>query len=196
MELDLKKIASLRFEYQIVFAALTCEKMIYIIKEYISHQNTKRISIFEEALESLYSIALSFEYNADEIRGLVAEIEEFSPDLDESEDEIAPYALDACVSFVESLHFALDKKFEHLSNCSTAAIDTVDMFVQMTSEVGLPPMPELNNFIHKNSFMIKEIKRQNLIARELSKLKELNIASINKLREVNSSNQIINLSMI
>lgn len=192
------KIIKLNVKQQILFCALTCEKMLYIIIKYDEHERNKGREIFEDAIRHLYSLAMNILNDINEHEEIRENIDSFCPDLDESTNDYAPYALDACSAFLESLDFMIDNETEHVLNCATAATDVVDMYVQMASEVEPPPMPQLEAFISSNPFMIKERRRQELVLEEITKLADsvIDTELIAYLRIVNGEENIFDLDLL
>jgi len=90
----------------------------------------------------------------------------FWPDLDESDNDVASYAFDACGALAEALLLVEEQETAHLVNCLTAATDTIDMYVQDLQELTLSPS-ELNAFIEASPVMKQERHRQRVLTQEL-----------------------------
>lgn len=188
-------ILSLPNSHQAVLSALTCEKMLPSIVKFDQGEANQGQHLFEKSITAIFSFSLGFSADLEEYKILKDEVEAFWPDLDESQNEFASYAFDACLAMTEALNFVINKDSTHVINCITAATDTVDMYVQDISDLD-PATPDLNSIIDANPVMITEVKRQRLIAESLAETPVISSSYINGLRALNGQEDIVDLSVL
>ena len=188
-------ILNLPGSHQAVFSALNCEKMLPSIEKFDEGEASPAIDSFEKAIAAIYSFAIGLPTSLQEYQALKDEVESYWPDLDESENEFASYGFDAFVAMSEALNFVLSGDLSHVINCAAAVIDTVDMYVQMVSEVE-PPAAELEAFILSSPLVIREANRQQMILKELSKISVIDSSIIADLRSLNEQEPLIDLGAI
>ena len=186
-------IPTLPEQHQAVFAALTCEKLIYSIVKFDTQESVKVTQLYEDCISAIYSFVLGLSIDLVECTKLKHDLESYCPDLDKSKNEFASYALDSFAAMLEALDFILNKNSKHIINCATSATDTVDMYVQMASEIE-PSASDLDAFIQASPFMIREITRQRLLLKELTKASIIDSTFITYLRTINEAENIINLN--
>jgi uncharacterized protein YjaG (DUF416 family) len=179
--------------HQAVFAALTCEKLLYSIAKFDALEPRKVTQLYEECISALYSFVLGMPIDLVEYTKLKQDLESYCPDLDESKNEFSSYALDSFVAMFEALDFVINRNSKHIINCATSATDTVDMYVQMASKTE-PPANELDAFIQASPFMIREVTRQSLLLNELMKASIIDSVLITYLRTINEGENIIDLN--
>lgn len=150
--------------------------------------------LFEKSIIAVFSFGLGFSADLEEYKILKDEVESFWPDLDESQNDFASYAFDACIAMVEALNFIINTDSAHVINCITAATDTVDMYVQDIIDID-PATPDLNSIIDANPIMIKEVNRQRLIAESLAETPVIDSGYISDLRALNGQEAVVDLSV-
>lgn len=188
-------LLSLPLTHQVVFAALTCEKMLASISRFDAGEVQPGTPIFRAAIEALCSFGVHAPNGRDEFARLQQQLEAFWPDLDESTNPGAPYAFDACVALSEALALAQNGRPEHVFQCSTAARDTVDLYVQEVTDVDLPPA-ELNAFIGATPVMQREVARQEALARTLATEPHLTTTIIDRLRHLSGQEPLVDFAML
>ena len=114
----------------------------------------------------------------------------FWPDLDESDNDVASYAFDACGALAEALLLVEEQETAHLVNCLTAAIDTIDMYVQDLQELTLSPS-ELNAFIEASPVMKRERHRQQVLTQELLGRAPLDSEFLAHLKQLNGQAPLV-----
>jgi uncharacterized protein YjaG (DUF416 family) len=190
-------IESLPSSRQAAFCALNCEKMLPSIIKYDEDEPEAATALFEKAIASIYDFAISPPASLDEYVSLKDQIEAFWPDLDESANDFASYAFDAFVAMTEALNFVLSGDTIHAVNCSAAALDTVDMYIQEVGEAEAPaPAAELESFIQASPFMIRENKRQALLLEELAKMPVINLENLARLKSLNAQEALVDFSVL
>ena len=188
-------IKALSVSSQAVFCALNCEKMLPSIAKFDEEEARPASGVFEKAISAIYLFAVSPPDTLEEYVNLKDEVESLWPDLDETTNTFASYAFDAFGAMVEALNFVLTKDSAHAINCSTAVLDTVDMYIQEASEVE-PPAAELEIFIQSSPFMTREIKRQALLGEELAKMAVIDSESISYLRGLNEQETLVDFAAL
>lgn len=188
-------ILNLPASHQAAFSALNCEKMLPSIAKFDEEEDVPAISSFKKAIEALYSFSLGLPTNLDTYQALKDEVEAFWPDLDESVNEFADYGFDAFLALTEAINFVLAGDSVHVINCAAAVIDTVDMYVQMVSEIE-PTVAELEAFIMSSPLVIQEADRQTMLLGELAKIPIISLESITYLKELNEQKPLIDLDSL
>jgi uncharacterized protein YjaG (DUF416 family) len=188
-------ILNLAVSHQAAFSALNCEKMLPSVMKFDEEEPEPTIGLFKKAVAVLYSYSLGVPIDMKECQAIKDEVEAFWPDLDESENEFASYGFDAFIAMTEALNFVLSGDFIHVINCAAAVIDTVDMYVQMASEVE-PAAAELEAFIMASPLVIREANRQAMLLEELAKTPVINSESIAHLKKMNEQEVLINLEVL
>lgn len=126
----LNELDTLSFRHKVLFAVLACERML---PSYIHFHNDEKwgsVNTLKDTLEFLYSCTLNGNIDTRIIDKLKIDMEQNAPDLDEFSSESAPYALDTCITYYETLEYAKTKNNTHLSNAIESLIAMVDMFAQ------------------------------------------------------------------
>ena len=188
-------IEELPVNKQIVFCALNCEKILPSIAKFDEEEIKPVISVFERVISAIYIFSVSPSATLEEYEALKEETESFWPDLDESKNSFASYAFDAFGVMVEALNFVLSNNSDHTINCSNFVLDTVDMYVQETSETE-PPAADLERFIQSSPFMTREVRRQLIILEELAKTPIIDSKSIAYLRSLNDEEMLIDFAAL
>ncbi len=188
-------ILSLPKSHQAVFSALNCEKMLPSIVRFDQGESNQGQHLFEKSIRAIFSFGLGLSTDLEEYKILKDEVESFWPDLDESQNEFASYAFDACIAMDEALNFVINSDSAHVINCITAATDTIDMYVQDINDLD-PAAPDLNSIIDANPVMIKEVNRQRFIAESLAGTPIMDSDYINHLRALSGQEAIVDLSAL
>ena len=188
-------VLSLPASHQAVFSALNCEKMLPSVAKFDEEELVPAINAFKKAVAGLYSFSLGQPIDLEAYQNLKDEIESFWPDLDESENDFASYAFDAFAAMTEALNFVLNRDSLHVTNCATAVLDTVDMYIQEASELE-PPAAGLEDFIQASPFMKREVERQNILAHELAKISVIDTRAISYLKSLNEQQVLIDFTAL
>ena len=102
-------------------------------------------------------------------------------------------ALDSCCAFIDSINYILTFNIEYVLNVSSAARDTVDMFIQEYNELD-PNAPNIEYKIQTDIFYVRELNRQHNVADYIKKNEFISLQDITTLRDVNNSlGNIINI---
>ncbi|MBA4849447.1 DUF416 family protein [Emticicia sp. BO119] len=190
-----KKIVKLSFKQQVLFAVLTCEKLLPNYREFSSIVRWGSIEVLEEAIVMIYQYLQDIELDDTELDGIYEKIIEITPNIENFESDLASYALDTCSAISDAIEFLLSEDQSYVLNIASIARDTVDMFIQESiySEI-LPDDSEAK--IAENEYMKKEYRRQHDILRKLLGA-EITLPFISTMRELNnSSGSIIELSLV
>ena len=186
-------LALLNRNQKVIFAALTCEKMYPLYEKFSSLSRWGDPRIYSEGIVALYDFVLG---NPDtSYQSLIDEAESIMPDLDNFTGTAPSYALDACTALAEAISFLSDYDDSHIANCSTAATDTVDMYVQVVHDLD-PNRPDLDIVINSDVVMVNELQRQLRLAVKLKTISQFNEESISQLRSLNGKEDIIDLMSI
>ncbi|MGI4823630.1 MAG: DUF416 family protein [Janthinobacterium lividum] len=180
---------------QAVLAALTCEKMLPSISKYDEHEPKQGRPLFEEAIAAILAFGLRTSLPVTAYQRLQEQLAAFWPDLDESDNDFASYAFDACGALSSALLLVETKQHTHLLNCLTAATDTIDMYVQDLQELNLAPA-DLNAFIDASPVMKRERHRQEVLTQELLSRATLDSESLVQLKRVNEQEPLVDFGRL
>ena len=181
--------------HKAVLAALTCEKMLPSISKYDEHESKQGRPLFEEAIAAILAFGLRTSLPMTAYQGLQRQLAAFWPDLDETDNDFASYAFDACGALSSALLLVETKQHVHLLNCLTAATDTIDMYVQDLQELNLAPA-DLNDFIDASPMMKRERHRQEMLTQELLKRALLDSEFLLQLKRVNEQASLVDFARL
>jgi len=174
-------VAQLSRPQLLVFCALTCEKMLPQYSLFSEAEAWGNANTLTNILNSVYQLAKG---GKPSFGGFADELMLIAPDLDDFENALASYALDTCCAFEAVLQYVKTDSKEHVINNSQWAIDTVDMFVQLTEDIN-PRNPLLEDMIASNVHMQTEINRQKTILAELKAIEIIDDRAIAYLKKIN-----------
>lgn len=190
-----KKIVKLSFKQQVLFAVLTCEKLLPNYRQFSSIEKWGDIEVLEEAIVMMYQYLQDIELNDAELDGIYEKIAEITPSVEQFNGDMASYALDTCSAVSDAVEFLLSEDQSYLINIVSIAQETIDMFVQESEELD-PTDEDLENKIAQSVFVKREYKRQNDILRKLLGA-EIDLPFISAMRDFNNeSGAIIELSLV
>lgn len=194
MNQELKELLlQLTREQQILFAALTCEKMYPLYQRFHILSNWGNEDVYAEGIVNLYNSLITNDISDYEL--FIDSLEYITPDLDDFTGNAAAYAADACIALIEATTFLLDFNVEHIINCSTSATDTVDMYIQLVEDLDVN-LATLNEVVDSHVVMRTEIQRQKQLLSALSRVNDFTNQEIVTLRNLNGAVAIIDLSTL
>lgn len=169
---DIKgKLKSLTTEQQLLFAALTCERLfpnyVYFHKRFDWGDPKVLLDSIEIIYQSLFIKTL---FGSDEIQEHAEAVDMVTPHTEDYSEVFVSFALDACTSVYSTLNFMLDQNLDHIADVASYARDTVDMFIQVRDNLDMH-VNDLETRIANDPLMIQEKSRQLSI---IEKLKSLN----------------------
>lgn len=155
------------FIKKILFGYLTCKRLIpnyeYFSRNY-AFGNSELLKHFLLLIRSkIIEPGLDPDFGDFE-----SAIDKIAPTPDEYDSILASSALDACTSVFDLICFVKGKDDSHIDAISTAAIDSVDMYI-LQKEMWDMNDPKLNEKIDLDPLMQRERKRQNDIWNYLNK---------------------------
>ncbi|RXK85269.1 DUF416 family protein [Filimonas effusa] len=185
-------ISQLSYSKQLAFAYLTCERL-YPNYEYFSiHFNFGAPQILRTAINHVYAnIFAKFPKNI--THNLIKSLDTITPFPEHFNTVLASSALDACTSVSEALEFILDKNPLRLSDISTFATDSIDMYIQEKNKMDYNADPEFEEKILRDPLMIKELDIQKGIILYLEKIENINKTDIETLLQLQGFNGNLNL---
>ena len=187
-------IYSLSDRQKAVFAGLNCERLLPQYEAFCRAENWGSPAVYERGVELLYNSGLG-EFHAPEAAALLEKLDFVTPGLQEFSSPLTSYALDACIALHEALQFLTDKQETHVSNCATATLDSVELFVEAYRQLN----PEQRGFeaaVAADSFMQAEVARQHRLLEALLSIHEFDAAGIHQLRRLNGSGSIVDLARL
>lgn len=190
-----KKIVKLSFKQQILFAVLTCEKLLPNYRQFSEIEKWGDIEVLEEAIVMIYQHLQDIDVNDEELDGIYEKISEITPNVEHFQGDLASYALDTCSAVSDAVEFLLSEDQSYLINIVSIAQETIDMFIQESEDLD-PTDEDLENKIAQNEYMKREYKRQHEILRKLLGA-EIDLPFISAMRDFNNSTgTIIELSLV
>lgn len=190
-----KKIVKLSFKQQVLFAVLTCEKLLPHYRQFSMVEKWGNIEVLEDAIVMIYQFLQDIEVNDEELDGMYEKIAEITPDVVRFEGDLASYALDTCSAVSDAVEFLLSEDQSYLINIASIARETIDMFVQESEELTTDD-EDMENRIAQSPYVKREAKRQQDILRKLLGA-EIDLPFISAMRDFNnSSGAIIELSLV
>ncbi|GAA4372481.1 DUF416 family protein [Hymenobacter koreensis] len=188
------QIIGLSDRQKAVFAGLVCERLYPQYQAFCEAESWGSPVVYERGVELLYNSGLG-EFHKQEAASLLEKLELVTPALNASKSPLTSYAVDACIALNEALQFLTDKLESHLHNCATAAMDSVDMFVQDYQNLS-PSRRGLEAVVAADPFMQAEKARQHRLLEALLTLHDFDATSIHQLRRLNGSGGIIDVDLL
>ena len=113
---------------QLAFCYLTCERLLPNYAYFSRVCAFGSPTVLRTAIDFLYDAIFSTEPDSIRVRQLIGLIDPNTPDTEDFETIFVSSALDACSATIDSLEFLLNNDFKKISDVSTSAIDTVEMY--------------------------------------------------------------------
>lgn len=164
-----------------LFAALICDKLYPNYLLFAETENWGSPTTFRDGVELLFDMSLTGIRPVADAEKLVIAFDLVFPDLDDFSGITPSYAFDASTALSEALRFVLTDDKEHIVNCSTAARDTVDMFVQELHDLQ-PNRPDLEGLIAGDPYVIMEAARQKSLLNLLIATPVISVDLVTQLR--------------
>jgi uncharacterized protein YjaG (DUF416 family) len=188
------QIYSLSDRQKSVFAGLICERLLPQYEAFCRAENWGSPAVYERGVELLYNSGLG-EFHAAEATELLEKLDFVTPGLQEFDSHLTSYAVDACIALHEALQFLADKQETHISNCATATLDSVEMFVEAYRQLN-SNQRGFEAAVAADPFMQAEVARQHRLLEALLSIHAFEAASIHQLRRLNGSGSIIDLMQV
>ena len=145
---EVKLLEKFDYNKQLTFAYLTCERLYPNYAFFSEKFNFGNKQILREAIDLVFdSLLVSNFEDVNEIQALLNAIDINTPFPHNFETILASSALDSCTSIMGTLEFILDKNQTRLSDISTYATDTVDMYIQDRDDLDFNTDPLFENKI-------------------------------------------------
>jgi uncharacterized protein YjaG (DUF416 family) len=188
------QILSLSDNQKSIFAGLICERLYPQYDTFCQAVNWGSPAVYERGIELLYNSALG-EFHRQEAASLLEKLELVTPSLQDFRLNLTPFALDACVALEQALLFLTDKLETRITNCATAATDSVELFVEEYLQLD-PDRRGFEMTIAADPFLQAELARQHRLLEALLSVHEFDVASITALRRLNGSGSIMDLQRL
>jgi uncharacterized protein YjaG (DUF416 family) len=95
----------------------------------------------------------------DELARLAATCEAAAPDTEQDASKLRSAALDTAVALGEAVKAIGDGSSDHAVQIATLALDSVDMFIQLTEDIP-PAGREMEEYVRSHRLMRRELNRQ------------------------------------
>jgi uncharacterized protein YjaG (DUF416 family) len=187
-------IYSLSDRQKAAFAGLICERLLPQYAAFCQAAGWGSPAVYERGVELLYNSALGELLKA-EAGALLEKLDFVTPGLDEFASPLTAYGLDACIALHEALQFLTDQQETHVSNCATAALDSVEMYVQEYRGLAAD-LRGLAAALATDPFMQAERARQHRLIEALLSIHEFDAPGIHRLRRLNGPGGIIDVTRL
>lgn len=182
-------LENLNFSKKLLFAYLTCERLIPNYKFFSEKYGFGDYKVLEQYLESVLEIIINgtedLTLSLDEARNRIDKINPFPENYDTV---LASSAMDACGSVLELLQYIQDKQDDRIVAISTLSFDTVDMYIQEIEALDYNNDSEFEKKIAEHPLMQSEKKVQDGILKYLSEIDAIHINDILTLEGLQNNN--------
>ncbi|AMR29295.1 hypothetical protein A0257_20795 [Hymenobacter psoromatis] len=128
---DFDQILALDEQRAALLAALTCEKIYPNYSQFNREAKWRNVEDLAKAVEFLYTAAIDGKWSQKAAKKAQINVGESIPDIDNFiEYNSVGYAFDASLAIDAALSFLVTDDKQHVIDCVTHALNTVDMFVQ------------------------------------------------------------------
>ncbi len=193
--IQIDALKKLHFKKQIIFVYLTCERLYRNYTYFSEHFGFGNPIRLRQAIDILRENLLSQNFNRKQIESLITSIDEITPLPEDYDTILASSAMDACGVVHESLYFLLDAVPSRLSDISTFATDTVDMFIQEEENLDFNTDKLFFEKIQNHPLMQREVSIQNGIISFLNKSKDIDDEDIETLINLQKNSNRSNLDL-
>ncbi|MDJ1470200.1 DUF416 family protein [Xanthocytophaga flava] len=191
----IEKQQILSVQQQILFAALTCEKMYPTYEAFVKENKWGDEKLLQLILVSLYEVVHTEKIDQEELQSQKKDIDTIIPDTGDFPYSITSYAIDTCFAFYDTLELLSTLDIQSLSNVSTHSINMIDMFVSEVLNLDSTDLLSEKKIL-ANNYMVAEMARQLTLITELSAIQSIDIAQIQRLRRINESYLTFDISLI
>ncbi len=124
-----KQVFSIGYDRQLALAIDVCKKLYF---DYVDFWEKYQWGEKEVLLDAIILLEQSKSEDISQmvIDRILSLINTITPDIDEFGDELASYALNACVAVYNSVQFISDKQPEHIFDIGISLTDTIDIRIQ------------------------------------------------------------------
>jgi len=192
---ELNKLQTLDIAKQVVFAYLTCERLFNNYAYFSNNFDFGEPSALREAIDFLYLNIFEKNPDKNKINLLIKEVEKNTPDTEDFNTIFVSSALDACSALYHSLLFLIDKDFANISYISTAATDSVDMYIQEIDGLDFNADKNFQQKIDNHSLMRKEVAIQQGIINFLCNSRTFDYGDVQVLLDLQENNKKSNLNL-
>jgi uncharacterized protein YjaG (DUF416 family) len=189
---DLKK---LDYSKQVVFAYLTCERLYPNYAYFSDNFNFGDKKVLRRAIDFIANTLTTDFSSQEKLESFLNEIDTNTPFPHNFNTILASSALDACCAVLETLTFILDKKASRMDVISTAATDTVDMFIQDRDDLDFNTDIQFEQKILSDVLMQRELRVQKGIIQYLNEISTLEDLDIKNLLSLQQNDQKSNIDL-
>lgn len=144
----------------LVFCVIISSRLIPNYEFFNYESGFGKAEVLTDAIEFVLEDTNSFlEKNNTQLLIHLEKVEEQTPETDQFSFLSVSFALDSCVSILETLEFVKDRNFQHVLAVSVASTDTVHAFIQENYSIEYED-PDYDSKILTNSLMKNEIAFQ------------------------------------
>ncbi len=155
IENRLKKLNDIQ---RITFGICCCERLLPNYKKFKNDTNWGDENPLKKAMISVWNF-VRISQLAFDVESLLKECEAVAPESENFQSEYTSYAQDAVFAVCSILDYLKSKDIERISQASSYAIDTVDLYVQEIENMSSTD-PDLEEKIKLHPIMQKEIFNQ------------------------------------
>ena len=125
-----KQVFSLDYARQLTLAIEVCKKLYFDYVEFSEKNQWGDKDVLLDAI-TLVEQSANSDIKQELIDKTLSQLDTITPDMDDfGSDELASYALNACVAVYNSIEFISDKQAKHIYDIGICLTDTIDFRVQ------------------------------------------------------------------
>jgi len=181
------------FQKNLIYGFLACERLLpnYIFFHHKSGFGSP--DILKDYLTKIRNLLLNPDQKID-FAGFERDIDKVTPAPHNYDTVLASSALDACAALMELIHYTEDRKIDRINTITTAALDSVDMFIQENELLDMSN-PKFESIIQSHPLMIRERKRQKDIWEYLNKMSAIDENDVETLEKLQYNNGMGHLDL-
>lgn len=159
-------LSRLSRRHAIAFSAACCERLLPNYRTFVEQANWGDWQLLRSTLDEVWSHIAGIDIPTQRFRSLLKRCEAVIPDTNDYGTIEASNALDASSGVCETLRLCIDGDVSHAVIVANAAVDTVDMFIQVRDHMDYAD-PQFEEKILADSLMVRELEEQLVTLRSL-----------------------------
>ncbi|GAA3919744.1 DUF416 family protein [Chitinophaga oryziterrae] len=186
---EFNTLSELNFQKQLVFAYLTCARLYPNYVYFSAKYNFGSPDILEKSINYIHQNIFQHKIDIPTIKNFLEELDKATPYPENYDTVLVSASLDACNVIFETLNFLVDKDVKRLSDISTMATDTADMYIQEIDDLDFNTDKDFQLKIDRHPIMKREIAMQQGIITYLSQITELEPSDLQTLIRLQENNR-------
>lgn len=145
------------YEHQLKFAVMICEKLYFDYQKFTETENWGNADLLMDAI-IICQKAIYNSVDKDQIKNLLPQIDQITPDTNDFGDWSGSYALNAAASVYHTLEFIIDRDKTHIYNIATLYTDTIDFKIQEEKDSTEEEIEKAPRMIEAWNFIIQQTR--------------------------------------